>query len=129
MNPRVAPTMSPWADPAPQQQAAGGSLLDGALAAGTGAGGPRATDTARLERFLRETDPTRAALIWFDGVPDRWKGDLKQKMVQSLGRDIARLDALLTDQLNALLHHPEFQKLEAAWRGLWFLVDQVPEGA
>ncbi len=35
---------------------------------------------------------------------------------------IADLDRMLTAQVNAILHHPEFQALEAAWRGLHFLV-------
>ena len=35
---------------------------------------------------------------------------------------IARIDELLSKQLNDVLHHPDFQKLEASWRGLHFLV-------
>jgi type VI secretion system protein ImpC len=35
---------------------------------------------------------------------------------------IARIDELLSKQLNEVLHHPDFQKLEASWRGLHFLV-------
>jgi len=42
--------------------------------------------------------------------------------------EIARLDALLGAQVNAILHHPAFQQLEASWRGLHYLVSQVPEG-
>ncbi len=37
---------------------------------------------------------------------------------------IADIDDLLTRQLNEILHHPEFQKLEASWRGLHYLVMQ-----
>ncbi len=36
---------------------------------------------------------------------------------------IAELDRLLAEQINRILHHPEFQALEASWRGLRFLVD------
>jgi type VI secretion system protein ImpC len=35
---------------------------------------------------------------------------------------IARIDQLLTAQVNEILHAPEFQKLESAWRGLDYLV-------
>ena len=35
------------------------------------------------------------------------------------------LDARITAQLNEILHHPAFQRLEAAWRGLWHVVEQV----
>ena len=41
-----------------------------------------------------------------------------------LNARIAEIDALLTDQLNAIMHDPEFQKLEASWRGLHYLVDK-----
>src|SRR3954465_8502175 len=35
---------------------------------------------------------------------------------------IARIDELLSKQLNEILHHPDFQKLEASWRGLHYFV-------
>ena len=34
-------------------------------------------------------------------------------------------DALLAQELNAVLHHPVFQQAEATWRGLKFLVDRI----
>ena len=37
---------------------------------------------------------------------------------------IADIDQLLTVQLNEIMHAPEFQKLEASWRGLHYLVSQ-----
>jgi len=41
---------------------------------------------------------------------------------------IAQLDDLISAQLNAVMHAPEFQKLEATWRGLKHLVDQTETG-
>lgn len=38
---------------------------------------------------------------------------------------IARIDELLSKQLNEILHHPEYQKLEASWRGLHYLVSNT----
>ena len=35
---------------------------------------------------------------------------------------IARIDELLSRQLDEILHHPDFQKLEASWRGLHYFV-------
>jgi type VI secretion system protein ImpC len=35
---------------------------------------------------------------------------------------IADIDELLSRQLNQIMHHQDFQKLEASWRGLQFLV-------
>ncbi|HEY0882938.1 MAG TPA: type VI secretion system contractile sheath large subunit [Archangium sp.] len=41
---------------------------------------------------------------------------------------IAQIDHLLSIQLNEILHHPEFQKLEASWRGLKYLLSQSETG-
>ena len=35
---------------------------------------------------------------------------------------IARIDQKLTAQMNEILHAPEFQQIESAWRGLNYLV-------
>jgi len=37
---------------------------------------------------------------------------------------IAQIDHLVSIQLNEVLHNPTFQKLEASWRGLKYLLDQ-----
>ena len=41
---------------------------------------------------------------------------------------IAQIDRLISQQLNEIMHHPEFQKLEASWRGLFYLVNQSETG-
>ena len=41
---------------------------------------------------------------------------------------IAQIDRLISLQLNEVMHHPEFQKLEASWRGLNYLVYQSETG-
>lgn len=46
-------------------------------------------------------------------------------MIQS---QIARIDELLSQQLDEILHHPEFQRLEASWRGLHYLVMNTETG-
>jgi type VI secretion system protein ImpC len=38
---------------------------------------------------------------------------------------VADVDRRISAQLNEILHHPDFQKLESAWRGLKFLVDKT----
>lgn len=35
---------------------------------------------------------------------------------------IQHMDEMITLQLNEILHHPDFQRLEASWRGLYLLV-------
>lgn len=42
-----------------------------------------------------------------------------------IGARIAQIDHLISIQLNEILHHPNFQKLESAWRGLKYLLDQT----
>jgi type VI secretion system protein ImpC len=41
---------------------------------------------------------------------------------------IAQIDHLVSLQLNEVLHHQDFQKLEASWRGLKYLMDQSETG-
>jgi type VI secretion system protein ImpC len=38
---------------------------------------------------------------------------------------IAQIDKLISTQLNEVMHHPDFQKLEASWRGLKYLVSHT----
>ena len=38
---------------------------------------------------------------------------------------IAALDKKLTEQVNRIIHHEDFQKLESAWRGLHYLVNNT----
>ncbi len=42
---------------------------------------------------------------------------------------IAQIDHLLSIQLNEIVHHPEFQKLEGSWRGLKYLLSQSETSA
>jgi type VI secretion system protein ImpC len=46
-------------------------------------------------------------------------------VVESIKAIIARLDQKLTEQINLILHHEDFQKLEGAWRGLHYLVNNT----
>lgn len=39
-------------------------------------------------------------------------------VTRTLNEHIAAIDKLLSDQLNGIMHHPKFQRLEASWRGL-----------
>ena len=42
-----------------------------------------------------------------------------------LNARIAQLDRLISNQTNEVVHHPEFQKLEATWRGLRYLLSNT----
>jgi type VI secretion system protein ImpC len=46
-------------------------------------------------------------------------------VVNTIAAIIAEIDRKLTEQVNLILHHPEFQQLESAWRGLSYLVNNT----
>lgn len=43
-----------------------------------------------------------------------------------LDRDIAAIDAMLSAQLDAVLHHARLRRLEGSWRGLAWLAERLP---
>ena len=46
-------------------------------------------------------------------------------VVQSIEAIVAELDRKLSEQINLILHHQDFQKLEGSWRGLHYLVNNT----
>ena len=46
-------------------------------------------------------------------------------VVESVNAMIAEIDKKLSEQINAIVHHPDFQALESAWRGLHYLVNNT----
>ena len=53
-------------------------------------------------------------------VPAR--GDVSGRVIEAA---IAAIDRRLSEQLNLILHHVDFQRMEATWRGLSFLVGGI----
>ena len=47
---------------------------------------------------------------------------MSKNMDVAINSRIAEIDRLLTEQMNAIMHHEDFQKLEGSWRGLHHLV-------
>jgi predicted component of type VI protein secretion system len=88
----------------------------------------RAAATSRLDAFLAEPRSARALAIWLAHEPGEPRPSMDDVLAR-LARDVATIDDLLGRQLQALLHHPSFQQLESAWRGLAWLVDSVPTDA
>jgi len=79
------------------------------------------------ERFLKEADPAKALAIWWQlAHADRSITSTRQLLGQ-LTVDIGNIDRLMTDQVNAVLHHPRFQRLEGSWRGVSYLVDHLED--
>ncbi len=54
------------------------------------------------------------------------KGDIvSEDLTETINAYIAELDRRISEQLNEVIHHPDFQKLESAWRGLSYLVNNT----
>ncbi len=49
-------------------------------------------------------------------------------VADAINQRIAQIDQLITDELNAVMHAPEFKTLEATWRGLSYLVQNTETG-
>jgi type VI secretion system ImpC/EvpB family protein len=133
MNPQVAANHRVFAETAPETRRTLCSARTGGFAgsnfrdASGDAGGTALEKKAKpLDRFLQEPSPWKALATWLAQSPAR--PATKQQVAHVLCREIARIDVLLARQVNAILHHPSFQTLEASWRGLRYLVGQVPEG-
>ena len=45
--------------------------------------------------------------------------------LRSIESIVAEIDKKLTEQVNLILHHEEFQQMESAWRGLHYLVNNT----
>lgn len=101
------------------------SPLDLALEATRAANRP---EVGALDAFLDESSPWKSLARWLGDRFDLKSPDLKQRVAQKLSRDIVQIDTMLSRQVNAVLHHPQYQQLEASWRGLSYLVQQAPEG-
>lgn len=81
----------------------------------------------RLDQFLEEHATLPALRQWLRQRDSLGRVGNKHQVALLLSRDIARLDGMLNRQLNAVLHHPKFQQLEASWRNLRYLVEEAIE--
>ena len=73
----------------------------------------------RTERAATEVENAIATLVK-EALAD--ESLVKDDVLDTIESMIARIDHLLTAQVNEILHAQEFQKLESAWRGLDYLV-------
>src|SRR5438067_9709408 len=100
----------------PEQQAAAGattttteggaSLLDQVISA------TKQTERSRAEDLIRTlADEALAGTVTYS-----------KNVTVTINKSISALDAAISKQLNAVMHHPNFTKLEGSWRGLNHLV-------
>src|SRR4051812_46483040 len=93
-----------------------GALLDTILSKGMRARDDEARDRGRdlLKEFVAQLlDPSMV---------------MAKDTEKTINLRIAEIDRMLSTQLNEIMHHAEFQKLEGSWRGLHYLVDQSETG-
>jgi type VI secretion system protein ImpC len=91
----------------------GGSLLDEVLQATSQAERSRTED---LVRTLTE-EALKGTVTW------------NRNITQTIRAAITAIDGVLSRQLAAVMHHPDFQKLEGTWRGLYYLVMNTETGS
>jgi len=106
------------------------SKAESQVAAGAAAG---TTETSLLDQIVQQ------GRFGNEGAAQQRGKDLISKFVSEilegaivirpdtesmLNARIAEIDRLLSLQLNEVMHHPDFQKLEGTWRGLKYLLNQ-----
>ena len=93
-------------DAAPAAEAQAESLLESAIAA------TRQTERSRAQELIRTlTEEALRGTVTFD-----------KDVTRTITNAINALDAVISKQLAAVMHKPEFQRLEGSWRGLTYLV-------
>jgi len=99
-----------------------------------------ATETVELDDFdallMREFKPRtkESREMIFAGVralaeqalaDDKRTRVVPENAIRTIEEYIAAIDEVINAQMNVVLHHPEFQRVESAWRGLHFLVSRT----
>ena len=81
-----------------------------------------------LSAFLAADTPSEALKLWF-GLDRLRESRVRDPhwIVEQLDRDIAKIDALMERQINEVIHCKAFQRLEASWRGIEYLVERRDE--
>ncbi|QDH16328.1 type VI secretion system contractile sheath large subunit [Swingsia samuiensis] len=82
-------------------------------------------DFESFEDFLK--NDRDALSIWlgddlFNAFHPTSSHHLKTFIRGQIDRDLAQIDTLIAQQIDAILHHPRFSRFEGSWRGLHWLV-------
>jgi type VI secretion system protein ImpC len=75
-------------------------------------------------RFTRDTERGKDLIKEFVSQITRGAMTLSKDAETTISNRIKQIDQLISAQLNEILHHEDFQKLEATWRGLRYLLNQ-----
>lgn len=79
---------------------------------------------SKLIFFLQEPDIVASAIYWADHIETKRPNSLEMLMMR-FSQAIALIDKQLNEQINTIIHHKTLQKLEASWRGLFYLIEQT----
>ncbi|HSW03542.1 type VI secretion system contractile sheath large subunit [Aquabacterium sp.] len=82
-----------------------------------------------MATLVASADSGTHLALWFGPVWLAWLREQPEPggvLRAALDRDIATLDAMISRQLDAVLHHPRLRRLEGSWRGLHWLVERLP---
>ncbi|MDQ3132269.1 MAG: type VI secretion system contractile sheath large subunit [Pyrinomonadaceae bacterium] len=93
-----------------QTQEQEGSLLDQILTEG------------KMVRDDSQKQRAKDMITEFVGQVMAGELTLSKNMDVAINSRIAEIDRLLSEQMNAIMHHQDFQKLEGSWRGLNHMV-------
>ena len=79
-------------------------------------------------RIGQTVEERTSGKLWLkDFVQDAMSGQLtvSKEVDETINRRIGELDALISSQLNEIMHAEPLQKLEGSWRGLHYFVQQT----
>lgn len=110
--------------------------MDNELEAGSAASQTAASTTAELSLLDRIVQQGKMAVDSSQGgyarkllgqlatqiLDEGMKTSPDKGLVTAINERVAEIDKILSDQLNAIMHDPSFQALEASWRGLHDMV-------
>jgi type VI secretion system ImpC/EvpB family protein len=111
------PASTPLAEPA----------LRDAVLAGRFFGATRTAEAGEVAEFPSLADGAALAL-WFGAEHAHHLSTEPDALRGALDRDIAAIDALIAEQLDAVLHAERLRRFEGRWRGLAWLVDRTETG-
>lgn len=101
-----------------QAEPSGSEALEQVFAA-TGNSSPVAVSF--LDRFLSTSTSADSLRAWFAGRVPASADEISRQLLHA----VAAIDGQINELLNAILHHPQFQRLEAGWRGLFYLAERA----
>jgi type VI secretion system protein ImpD/type VI secretion system protein ImpC len=100
--------------------------LRDAVLSGRFFGAQRAEASVELAAFLHERASAGDTLrAWFGAAQAQRLLAAPDAVRAALDRDIAAIDGLIGEQLDAILHHARLRRLEGSWRGVAWLVDSI----